>query len=99
MCLSIATIVQVTLELTQETAAAAGGAQASSGGGSDPEALLPRLREVLQQTALMLNELLRHFWASYPAKSRTRLEKLERVHQGLVQQSDKCALPHHPPMW
>lgn len=78
----------MTLELTEEECL-----QPRLGPASNPEALLPRLQEVLRQTALMLNELLRHFWASYPAKSRARLEKLERVHQGLVQQYDKCVTP------
>lgn len=80
----------MTLELTHD-ATAEDSLQSRLGPASNPESLLPRLQEVLRQTALMLNELLRHFWASFPAKSRARLEKLERVHQGLVQQYDKCA--------
>lgn len=86
---------QVLQDLTRETAAAedalAPRLGAAAGG---PAELLPRLQEVLRQSALTLNELLRHFWACFrsPVVSRARLDKLERIQQGLVQQYDKCAL-------
>ena len=80
---------QVVLDVTHEAA----GLQDAPGGGaalrSDPTELLPRLQEVLRQTALTLNELLRHFWACFPTSSKPRMDKLERVYKGLEEQHRK----------
>ena len=85
---------QVLLDLTRDTAAADDALAPGFAAAGGPAELLPRLQEVLRQSALTLNELLRHFWACFrlPLTSRPRLEKLERVHQGLLRQYQKCAL-------
>ena len=57
---------------------------------ADPAAMLPHLLELLRQTSLMVNELLRHFWGCFPVSSKPRLDKLRRVHKGLSEQYDKC---------
>ena len=74
----------------------AAGAEADAATGApsaaDPAAMLPHLLELQRQTALMVNELLRHFWGCFPVSSKPRLDKLRRVHKGLSEQYDKCAV-------
>ncbi len=85
---------QVLHDLTRDSAA---GADAEAAGGApsaaDPAAMLPHLLELQRQTALMVNELLRHFWGCFPVGNiRPRLDKLQRVQKGLSEQYDKCAV-------
>ena len=92
---------QVLHDVTRDSAAGldATGADAGSGvpSAADPAAMLPHLLELQRQTALMVNELLRHFWGCFPVNSKPRLDKLRRLHKGLSEQYDKCAsLPSGP---
>ena len=90
---------QVLHDVTRDSAANvdATDAQASTGAVSaaDPAAMLPHLLELLRQTSLMVNELLRHFWGCFPVSSKPRLDKLRRVHKGLSEQHNKCASSAH----
>ena len=81
-------------DVTRDSAAGVE-ADAITGGPSaaDPAGMLPHLLELQRQTALMVNELLRHFWGCFPVGNiRPRLDKLQRVHKGLSEQYDKCAV-------
>ncbi len=88
---------QVLHDVTRDSAAGldATGAEAGNGvpSAADPAAMLPHLLELQRQTALMVNELLRHFWGCFPVSSKPRLDKLRRLHKGLSEQYDKCASP------
>ena len=86
---------QVLHDLTRDSAAGLDATVAEAGTGAssaaDPAAMLPHLLELQRQTALMVNELLRHFWGCFPVSSKPRLDKLRRLHKGLSEQYDKCA--------
>jgi len=86
---------QVLHDVTRDSAAGLEATDAGAGSGvpsaADPAAMLPHLLELQRQTALMVNELLRHFWGCFPVSSKPRLDKLRRLHKGLSEQYDKCA--------
>ncbi len=68
------------------TTAADDALAALSGG---PEAALPPLmRDHLRETALTVNELLRHFWGSFPLTSAVRETRVLRIKAALASQFD-----------
>mmetsp|Transcript_11078 Transcript_11078/g.26273 ORF Transcript_11078/g.26273 Transcript_11078/m.26273 type:complete len:120 (+) Transcript_11078:1840-2199(+) len=55
----------------------------------DPkDVLLPMMLKELRKQAMLVNELLRHFWALFPVSSPARAQKLERIKDSLSKQYD-----------
>ena len=53
------------------------------------EALVPQMQGLLRGTALTCNELLRHFWASFPLTTPAREQRVQRIKAALCEQYDR----------
>ncbi|QDZ22880.1 subunit 1 of transcription initiation factor TFIIH [Chloropicon primus] len=57
--------------------------------GDGPEGSDQEVFQQVRRASIAVNELLRHFWASFPLSSEHRIEKVKRINQALVAQYEK----------
>lgn len=69
----------------------AGGWDAGAGwsAGAPAEQIVPQMQGLLRSTVLTCNELLRHFWASFPLTSAAREQRVQRIRTALCEQYDR----------
>ncbi|CAK0781641.1 hypothetical protein CVIRNUC_005433 [Coccomyxa viridis] len=80
----------VLVELCRQSNTAASGLQALAHGPSGAEQnLVPRMQEILRQTVLACNELLRHFWAQFPLSTSKREARALDLKRALMNQYDR----------
>ena len=83
---------QVLADISQHQAVEGVG-QWDAGGGwgarAPAEQLVPQMQGLLRGTVLTCNELLRHFWASFPLSSAAREQRVKRIKGALCEQYDR----------
>ena len=61
----------------------------SAGGGREDCPEVTEAIAKLRALSQAVNELLRHFWSTFPLSSQQRIEKAKRINKALVDQYDK----------
>ena len=94
ICVSIFWVMQVLMDLYQGHTDPSDEAEWGylSPGSSAADMISQQVQQVLRCKALTVNELLRHFWASYPVNSAVREVKVNKLMAALMALYDRCEL-------